>query len=107
MAILFYDHLFDRNEIHIHIDQVDAPDEKKSKLKQMVDDILHSKLVHFILDKLPSKKHKTFLSKLEHSPYDPQLIDYLKEHIDEEIETQIQQEFARIEKLILKDIRGE
>lgn len=107
MSILFYDHLIDKRQLHIHVESLEAPEEKKGKLKQLIDDILHSKLIHFVLDKLPSKKHKTFLSKLESTPYDPQLLEYLKEHIDEEIERQLQEEFARIEKLILKDIKGE
>lgn len=107
MAILFYDHLIDKKELHLHIESVEAPQEKKSNLKQLVDDILHSGLMQFVLSKLPSKKHRTFLNKLHHTPYDPELLDYLKEHIDQEIEDQIQKEFTRLKKLILKDIKSQ
>ncbi len=90
MSIIFYDHLVNKQEIIVFIDNSPAPDNQKNKLKQLVDDVVHQGIVKFILNKLHPKHHKTFLSQLHNVPYDPELIDYLKEKISQDIEEQIQ-----------------
>jgi len=71
----------------------------KNKIKQLVDDILHQGIIDFTLNKLKPKYHQAFLSRLHHAPYDPEILDYLKEKIAQDIEEQIQ---TQANKLILK-----
>lgn len=101
--LLFYDHLIDKREILMIIESLPAPDDKKSKFKTMVDDILHTGILEFILQKLHPHKHQTFLSHLEKAPYDPEILSYLKEHVSFDIENQLKTESNRILKLLSKD----
>lgn len=101
MSIIFYDHLVNKQEIILIIDQTEGEDNYKNKIKQLVDDILHQGIIDFILNKLHAKHHKTFLQQLHHAPYDPEILNYLKEKIAQDIEEQIQRQAD----LLIKKIR--
>lgn len=102
--LLFYDHIIDKRETLIIIDSLDIPVEKKSHFKALIDDILHSGIVEYILSKLQPRHHKTFLYQLEKAPHDPELLAYLRTHITEDIEDQIRLESARLLRLLHKDL---
>lgn len=104
--ILFYDHLIDKTQVTLIIEKLDAPEEKKSKFKSMVDDILHTNLLEFILQKLHPHKHKTFLSQLDKAPYDPEILAYLRSHVHEDFENDIKVQAQNIIKLIIKDLQA-
>lgn len=106
MAVLFYDHLVDRNPIIIAIEGLDADEETKGKFRKMIDEILHHGILEKILQKLSPHKHKTFLRRLEEAPYDPELLIYLRKNVGDEIEMEIQQEGRRIIRLILRKDLG-
>jgi hypothetical protein len=104
MSIIFYDHLVNKQEILILIDRSEGEDNHKSKIKQLVDDILHQGIVNFALSKLKPKHHQVFLSRLHHAPYDPEILDYLKEKIAQDIEDQIQTYADKLIKKIRQDL---
>lgn len=103
--ILFYDHLIDKGEVIVLIDSLDIPTEKKSKFKHLVDDILHNGLLEYILQKLHPHQHHRFLSHLETAPYDPELLTFLRRHLGESVETDLQLEAQRLLKNVIKDLR--
>lgn len=104
MSIIFYDHLVYKSEVTKFIDELDEPDNQKSKAKQLVDDIIHQGIVEFILERLDQKKHNTFLEIVGERPYDPEIINYLKEHISPEIEADIQKHVDSLIQDIKKDL---
>ncbi|MBU1200697.1 hypothetical protein KJ953_04190 [Patescibacteria group bacterium] len=104
MSIIFYDHLINKQEILVLIDQAEGEDNHKSKIKQLVDDILHQGIVDFALNKLKPKHHQTFLSHLHNAPYDPEILDYLKEKIAQDIEEQVQNYADQLIKKIRHDL---
>ncbi len=104
MSIIFYDYLVNKTDLLTHIDKLNAPDNHKGKMKQLVDDIIHQGLVEFILQKLHPHLHHTFLSRVEDAPYDPELIAFLKDHISPDIEKDIQLEADKLIALIKKDL---
>ena len=104
MSILFYDHLVNKGGVLLLIEKSNQPENHKGKMKQLVDDIVHQGLVEFILQKLHPHQHHTFLSRLESAPYDPELIDYLKEHASTAIETELQAEADKLLADIKKDL---
>lgn len=103
MSIIFYDHLVIMSDVDKYIEDLDDPSNQKGKAKQLVDDIIHQGIVEFILEKLDSKKHRTFLQIMHERPYDPEIINYLKEHVSPEIEAEIS---LHVEKLI-NDIKND
>lgn len=104
MSILFYDHLVNKAEVLLFIDRLGQPENHKGKLRQLVDDIVHQGLVEFILQKLHPHQHRTFLSRLEAAPYDPELLAYLKDHISPEFEKELAAEAAKLIDLIKSDL---
>ncbi|MBI1871859.1 hypothetical protein HYS10_00380 [Candidatus Collierbacteria bacterium] len=104
MSIIFYDHLVNKTEVLDAIEKMDAPDNHKGKLKQLVDDIIHQGLIEFILQKLHPHHHHTFLTRVNDFPYDPEIIAYLRDHISEDIEKEIRAEADKLIHLIQKDL---
>lgn len=104
MSIIFYDHLVDKQPILILIDKSEGEDNHKSKIKQLVDDILHQGIIEFTLSKLKPKHHKVFLHQLHHAPYNPEILDYLKEKAAQDIEEQIQKHADKLIKKMRKDL---
>lgn len=104
MSIIFYDYLVNKNEVLSTIERMDAPDNHKGKLKQLVDDIIHQGLIEFILQKLHPHHHHTFLTRIHDVPYDPEIIAYLRDHIGPDIEKEIQAEADKLILLIKKDL---
>lgn len=104
MSIIFYDHLVDKTEVLLFIDRLPEPENHKGKLRQLVDDIIHSWLIEYILQKLHPHQHHTFLSRLEAAPYDPELLAYLKDHISPEFEGDLQREAESLVKTIKTDL---
>ncbi len=104
MSIIFYDHLIDKQEILILVDQVKGEETHKNKIKQLIDDVIHQGVVEFTLSKLRPKHHQVFLSHLHQAPYDPEILNYLKEKIAQDIEEQIQNYANKLIKKVRKDL---
>jgi len=104
MSIIFYDHLVNKNDILMQIEKMNQPENHKGKMRQLVDDIIHQGLVEYILQKLHPHQHNTFLSRLETAPYDPELINYLKDHASVDIEKELQDEANKLIEQIKEDL---
>jgi len=104
MSIIFYDYLVNKKDLLDAIEKMTAPDNHKGKMKQLVDDIIHQGLVEFVLQKLHPHYHRTFLSRIEAAPFDPELVAFLKDHISPDIEKEIQLEADKLIALIKKDL---
>jgi hypothetical protein len=105
MAFLFYDHLVNKHEILIIIDQLDADSEKKSKLKTLVEEILHNHVVGHILERLNPTHHGRFIEMLTETPYDLKIIEYLRSHIGEDIDDTIKDHSQTVIQKILEDFK--
>lgn len=104
MSIIFYDHLVSKIEIVEHIDSLPDSDSQKGKAKQLVDDIIHQGVMEYILSKLYSSKHKTFLEQVHHQPYDPEIISFLKDHVSPEIEAELTKVVDKLITDVKKDL---
>ncbi len=106
MSKLFYDHLIILEEVEAEIKNAAETEEDRHELWQLVDEIVHSKVLESILDKLPGQHHEEFLDRFHKAPHDETLLDYLKEKIGENIEEIIRAEIGNLAFEILQDIRG-
>jgi hypothetical protein len=106
MSKLFFDHLIKLDEVEAEIKKVTKTQEEKEELWQIVDEIIHHRVMGCILDKLPKKHHTEFLEKFHQAPYDEGLIAYLTEKIGENIEEIIRQEIGGLAYELLAEIRG-
>lgn len=106
MSKIFYDHLIVLEEVEAEIKNSAQTEEERHELWQLVDEIVHSKVLEFLLDRLPSVHHNEFLEKFHAAPYDERLIDYLEEKIGENIEELLKEEIGGLAYEILGEIRG-
>lgn len=107
MAILFFDHLVSKSEIHDHFECLEEAENQKGKALQLIDDIIFQGIISMILEKLEETHHHTFLSTVHDRPYDPEILSYLKDHIGDNIEDEIRSEADKLVQMILKDLRSE
>lgn len=105
MSQLFYDHLIVLTELESEIKNVAETEEERNELWQIVDEIIHHRVLGCILDKLPNEHHYEFLSKFHEAPHDEGLINYLKEKISEDVEKVIRQEVGELAYELLQEIR--
>ena len=106
MSKIFYDHLIVLEEIKIHIDKVTKSPEEKEELWQLVDEIIHHRILTSILGKLPEEHHQDFLNKFYKSPHDESLISYLNEKINEDVEIFIKNEADLLSNELLQLMGG-
>ncbi|MFZ5932601.1 MAG: hypothetical protein ACOYT7_00735 [Patescibacteria group bacterium] len=104
MSKIFYDHLVIYEEIEKSVALVAKTPEEKEELWQLVDEMVHSRALDFILGKLPRSYHEEFLEKFHLAPHDAGLFDYLKEKIGENIEDLLKQELGSLAFEILSEI---
>jgi hypothetical protein len=106
MSKLFFDDLIKLDEVEAEIKKVTRTNEEKEELWQIVDEIIHHRIIGCILDNLPKKNHQEFLERFHATPYDVGLMDYLIEKIGENIEEIIRQEIGGLAYELLAEIRG-
>ncbi len=104
MPIIFYDHLFSKQQVQELINKVEEAENLRHKLHQLVDDILYQGIVSMILSKLEDHKHQPFLDLLHERPYDSEIIIYLREHAHPDIEDHIKIEAEKLLGNIVKDM---
>jgi len=100
---LFYDHLIVLGDLEIHIKNAVEIEEERHELWEIIDEIIHHRILEALLDRLPNEHHDEFLHKFHESPHDEGLIEYLTEKIQDDIESLIKSE----SKLIYSEIIGE
>jgi hypothetical protein len=76
MSRIFYDHLISFEEISIKIDSITSSKEEKEELWQLIDEMVHHRIVDLVLSKLPESHHHEFLEKLYNAPHSEELITY-------------------------------
>jgi hypothetical protein len=79
MSKLFFDHLIELKEIEKQIKKVAKSASEREELWNLVDEIVHHKVMGCILDKLPHEHHDEFLQMFHKCPHDSELIfEYLR-----------------------------
>lgn len=106
MSKLFFDSLVTLGDVDSEIKKIAKSKEEKEELWQIVDEMVHHRVMGCVLDRLPKENHSEFLERFEAAPYDESLMDYLKEKIGENVEELIKQEIGSLAFELLEEIRG-
>lgn len=107
MSKLFFDHLVIFEEVDVVIKNAAEDPDEREELWKVVDEMVHHHVLTCILEKLPGEHHNDFLEKYHSSPYDTNIIDFLNERTEEDIEDVIRNRMRDLEKEILEEILGE
>lgn len=105
MSKLFFDKYISLKKVEKYIAQVSDSIEEKQELWSLIDEIVHHRVLHCMLDELPKKHHKKFLMKLYDAPHDEDILNFLQEKISKDVKSFIELEIESIEHEILKDLQ--
>ena len=106
MSKLFFDKLIAFEEVEKVIKKHSTSKEEREELWQLVDEMIHHRVLGCVLDKLPANHHQEFLEKFHQSPHDESLIGYLTEKIGENAEELIKQEIGSLAYELLQEIQN-
>jgi transcriptional regulator of NAD metabolism len=107
MSKIFYDQLINLEDIEKEINSLAESNEEKEELWNIVDEIVHHRVMGCILDNLDTEDHEEFLIKFHKTPYDESLFDYLKEKIDKNLQELIQQEIGSLSFELIRTLKND
>lgn len=105
MSKLFFDQLVVLDDLDGEIKKVAKSKEEKEELWQLVDEMVHHRVLGCVLDALPRRHHDEFLERFHKAPHDESLMDYLREKVGENIDELIRQEIGGLAFELLEEIR--
>lgn len=117
MSKLFFDRFIVFEEIEIELKKLDMSSEEKQEFNEIIEELLHHRIIDRVLTHLPRDHHEEFLTKFHKAPHDETLINYINERIseacraqnraiEESIEHHIHDEVQKLKKEILGDIHS-
>lgn len=106
MSKLYYDNLLNFGEIERVIKKAAGSAEERDELWQIVDEIIHHRVLGCVLDNLPVKHHAEFLEKFRKTPHDENLLTYLQEKIGQNVEELLRQELGNLAYELLEEIKN-
>ncbi len=83
MSRIFYDYLVILPEIERGIAKMSDLPEEREELWQIIDELIHHRILGCILDNLPRQHHEEFLEKFIQEPHNEELISYLSERMED------------------------
>lgn len=104
MSKLFYDHLIILEELEHHIKSAAQTPEEKEELWNIVDEIVHHRVLGCILEGLPNEYHREFLDKFHDAPHDDTLMDYINFRTEGNVESAIKEEVNILAKELLEEL---
>jgi hypothetical protein len=106
MSKTYYDHLIVLEKVEVVIRESTQTPEEREELWQLIDEIIHHRVLQTVLTHLPDVHHKEFLTKFHETPHDDLLLSYLSEKSEKDIENILQEEIELLENELLRELRG-
>lgn len=78
MSHLFYDHIIAIHEVHSEVESLDLPEDEKIKIIELIEDTIHHRVIHVILDHLDHEHHIFFLEQFKQNPHHESILEFLK-----------------------------
>lgn len=103
MSKLFFDHLTTFPRLESIIRQVSYSKEEQEELWNLVEEIVHHRILHLILDTLPYEYHLEFLEEFSKAPHDETHIIFINDKSGERIEEIIASEMGELESELLDE----
>lgn len=100
MSILFFDKLIILSKVEKKIKKMSSSSDEKQEFFQLVEEIIHHKVIGCCLDNLPQNNHSEFLEMFHSAPYDEKLLEYLDKKTKKDMRKIIKNEI----KVLTKDL---
>ncbi len=91
MSKLFFDSLVQLNRLEKAIQSRSYSHEQKVELWTIVDDIIHHRVIHIVLQNLDESDHEEFLNQLLEKPHDDELLELAQKKTKQDISALISQ----------------
>lgn len=104
MSKLFFDHILSLDDIEKEIAKKTNSHEEKIELWQIVDEIIHHRVIGCILDNLPNEEQKKFLDKYQKNPYSKEILTYLQEKLERDVNEFLKEEISDVASEILIEL---
>jgi hypothetical protein len=101
---MYFDHILVLDELEEHIHAVAETPEEKEELWQLVDELVQNEIMGCVLDNLPKEHHDEFLEKFHEAPHSHELIIYINERIDGDIEVILKDKVQTLNTEIVEEI---
>lgn len=106
MSKIFYDHLIVIEDVDERIDKLGLSPEHRQEIYQLIDEMIHHRILGCVLDRLPRQHHQKFLERFHTAPHDESHLGWLEERIEDDVKMLIKKEIKKLKKEILEDIKG-
>ncbi|MFC1653339.1 hypothetical protein ACFL1M_00650 [Patescibacteria group bacterium] len=101
---VFYDHIIHIHHVHSEVETLPTTDNHKQELIEIIEETVHHKIIHKILDHLHTDHHELFLERFHTYPNDETILGYLKKYVPD-IEHHIKEAAEEVKYELLKSIR--
>lgn len=107
MSKLFYDHLINLEDLEEAMREHALEPEEKEELHQLIDEMIHHRVLGCILDQLPREHHEEFLNRFHNAPHDTRIVVFLQIKTPKEvdIEEKILEEVQKLKQELLEEIK--
>jgi hypothetical protein len=106
MSLVYYDHLVSFENLEKKIGEAIETVEEREELWQLIDEIVHHRVLDLILGSIPEEYHYEFLTMVQTCPYDDQILPFADQFSDDNLEDVILQEVENLENEIVEEIFG-
>lgn len=102
MSRLFYDQLISFTEIEITINDLALDKQEKHELWRLIDNIIHHRLLHVVLENLKVDYHEKFFELYQQSPASELVFDFIRENGSPDLEAKLRQEMDILSQELLE-----
>lgn len=102
--MLFYDHLITLEDLERELKDVVETPEEREELWHLIDEIIHHRVLHCVLDHLPHDHHETFLTRFHDCPHDHTLLPFINDLTNNDLTELIIGEISSIQDEILQGL---
>ena len=106
MSKVFYDRLIILDELEREVNRTALSPSEKEELWQMIDEIIHHRVLGCVMDNLPSHHHHDFLTRFHDAPHNDALFVYLTEKTGKDAVKLLKGEIAAVADELLGEFRG-
>ncbi|OGM11917.1 hypothetical protein A2Z22_01645 [Candidatus Woesebacteria bacterium RBG_16_34_12] len=104
MSKIFYDHLIVLEDLEKELRDLVETYEEREELWQLIDEIIHHRVLGCILVNLPSKHHEVFITRFCGAPHDETLLQFVNELVENDIEEVISKELQQLQEEIVEEM---
>lgn len=104
MSKLFYDHLIVMEEVVAVLAAHHLGQKEQAQILSLMDQTLQHEILDIIFTYLPEDVHGEFLQRFHASPGDPQLMQFIRDHADVNIELAILDRANKTKTKLLKEV---